>query len=165
MKRVLADIYDEYLLIEAKIKVLEQQLVAMTKSNPTIARLMTIPGIGYICATALVASVGTPNNFKNGRHFASWMGLTPKEYSSGGKQKLLGITKRGNNYLRKLLVHGARSVVYYAQNRNDSVSTWINSVKQRVGTNKTVVAVANKNARIVWSLLVCDDVYQPKLAH
>ena len=96
---------------------------------------------------------------------AAWLGLTPREHSSGGKQRMLGISKRGNSYLRKQLVHGARSIVYYAKTKNDPLSLWINKLSERAGKNKAAVAYANKNARILWAIMNNNNVFQPRLAN
>jgi transposase len=115
--------------------------------------LMTIPGIGPITATALVAAVGDVGVFKNGRQFAAWLGLVPKQHSTGGQTRLLGISKRGDSYVRKLLIHGARATLRWAKLKTDGRSQWIRGLLARRGWNRTAVAVANKNARIVWALL------------
>ncbi len=104
--------------------------------------------------------MGNPNDFKNGRHFAAFLGLVPRQDSSGGRNRLLGITKQGDSYVRQSLVHGARSVVNYAAKKYDKRSLWINHLKRRAGSNRTCVALANKNARIVWALLKNNDNYR-----
>jgi len=116
-----------------------------------------------ISTTALVAAIGDPQTFKNGRQMSAWLGLVPRQHSSGNKHLMLGISKRGDNYLRILLVHGARSVVYRAQAKTDKRSTWINQLVQRRGKNKTCVAIANKNVRIIWAMLTKGTVYQNEL--
>jgi transposase len=164
-KTLMSEIYEEFVLTESRIKCLELRLTHIANSNPVIMRLMAIPGVGLICATGVVAAIGTPKDFKNGRCFASWLGLTPREYSSGGKQKLFGITKRGNSYLRRQLVHGARSIVYHSRHRSDPQSLWIQNLRQKAGNNKTVIAFANKTARIIWNVMANDTDYQPRLAY
>lgn len=111
-------------------------------------------------ATAVVAAAGDGRNFKNGRQFAAWLGLVPNQYSSGDRRKLLSITKRGDRYLRTLLVHGARSVVRRSDNKSDSRSLWLNKIKERRNKNVAAVALANKNARIIWALLVTGEEYR-----
>lgn len=165
LKDLVFDLYQEFKRADEKVKNYDLLLKRITRSHPVAKRLTTIPGIGSVCATACLAAVSSAHDFKNGRHFASWLGLTPREHSSGGKQKLLGISKRGNSYLRKQLVHGARSVSYHARNSNDINSSWIKGIIQRSGNNKAVVALANKNARIIWSLMKTENNYQPNLAH
>jgi transposase len=112
-------------------------------------------------ATAVIAAAGSATEFANGRQFAAWIGLTPRQHSSGGRQRLFGITMRGNGYLRMLLVHGARSVVQQAVKRSDPLSRWILEVQARRGTNVAVVALANKIARTIWVLLARGREYEP----
>src|SRR2546426_715344 len=137
------------------------QLDTLAQSHPECQRLMTIPGIGPFTATALVAAVSDASAFKNGRQFAAWLGLVPRQYSTGGKERLLGISKRGDTYLRKLLVHGARATIRWVGRKTDRRSQWIRQLVERRGKNRTAVAVANKNARIVWVLLTSHQDYQP----
>ena len=125
------------------------------KASEASRKLAEITGIGPITATALVASIGDARSFKNGRQLAAWLGLVPKQHSSGGKSVLLGISKRGDSYLRTLLVHGARAVIRYAENK--PTTTWLNKLLERRNKNIAAVALANKNARIVWALLTHDD--------
>ncbi len=120
---------------------------------------MTIPGIGPITATALIAAVGNVGVFKNGRQFAAWLGLVPKQHSTGGQTRLLGISKRGDSYVRKRLIHGARATLRWVELRTDSRSQWLRGLLKRRGWNRTAVAVANKTARIVWALLSRGGVY------
>ena len=132
--------------------------MAWHRQNSASSKLARIPGIGPITASALVASLGDAKNFKNGRQVAAWLGLVPRQHLSGGKQNLLGISKRGDTYLRTLLVHGACAVIFHAENKKDPNSTcnWINGVVSRRNKNVAAVALANKNARIVWALLSDD---------
>jgi transposase len=110
----------------------------------------------------LVAAVSDATHFKNGRQFAAWLGLVPRQHSTGGKPRLLGISKRGDIYLRKLFVHGARATIRWVGLKNDRRSQWLRALMQRRGTNRAVVAQANKNARIAWVLLATDQVYTPE---
>ena len=114
---------------------------------------MTIPGVGILTATALLAAIGNASMFKSGRELAAWLGLVPRQFSTGGKQTLLGISKRGDKYLRTLLIHGARSVVQMAGKHVDSRSQWIIRLVERRGRNISAVALANKNARTAWAVL------------
>ncbi len=114
----------------------------------------------YITASSIVAAVGDIGVFKNGREFAAWLGLTPREYSTGGKQRLHGISKRGDVYIRTLLVHGARIALRYAHRHNDKQSRRALDLMQRKGANRTVVAMANKNARVIWALIAKDEEYK-----
>jgi transposase len=132
---------------------------ALATTHPECQRLMTIPGIGPITATALVAAVGDVGVFKNGRQFAAWLGLVPRQHSTGGQTRLLGISKRGDSYVRKLLIHGARATLRWVKLKTDDRSRWMRGLLARRGWNRTAVAVANKNARIVWALLSRGGVY------
>lgn len=134
---------------------LESQIVKWHRQSDASSKLAKVPGIGPITASALVASIGDAKSFDNGRQVAAWLGLVPKQHSSGGRQNLLGISKRGDTYLRTMLIHGARSVVYRAEKKPDPCS-WINGVVSRRNRNVAAVALANKNARIVWALLAHD---------
>ena len=140
----------------------EKKIVAWHKQSETSKKLEAIPGIGPLTATALVASIGDAKNFKNGRQVAAWLGLVPRQHSSGGKQNLLGISKRGDIYLRTLLIHGARSVIYRSGQKENPTDrqSWLNQLTQRRNKNVAAVALANKNARIVWALLNHDRDYQ-----
>ena len=127
-------------------------------------RLMTIPGLGELTATALVAAVSEAAQFKNGRQFAAWLGLVPRQHSTGGKARLLGISKHGDSYLRKLLVHGARSCLRWVGRKCDRRSQWVRSLMERRGWNRAAVALANKNARVAWVLLSTEQVYRTAAA-
>ncbi len=141
--------------LDRQVDKLEKQIVKWHRQSDASGKLEKIPGIGPITASALVASLGDAKNFDSGRQVAAWLGLVPKQHSSGGKQNLLGISKRGDTYLRTLLIHGARSVIYKAPQKPDACS-WINGVVNRRNKNVAAVALANKNARIVWALLAHD---------
>ena len=114
---------------------------------------MTIPGVGVLTATALVAAVGDTGEFRNGRELAAWLGLVPRQRSTGGRAKLLGISKRGDRHLRTLLIHGARASLRHAPRRTDRRSRWASATEQRRGRNIAAVALANKNARTAWAVL------------
>lgn len=146
---------DQLKALDHHVHELEVQITAWHRANPMSRRLEKVPGIGPITASALVASIGDVRNFHNGRQVAAWLGLVPKQHSSGGKPFLLGISKRGDSYLRTLLVHGARAVVARAQHTTPDHG-WLNALLQRRNTNVAVVALANKNARTIWALLAHD---------
>jgi transposase len=150
--------------LEAHIEGVEAKINAVCKAHPICQRLLSIPGVGPLSATALVATVGAAEQFKNGREFAAYLGLVPRQHSSGGKAQLLGISTRGDPYLRKLLIHGARSVLHWAHKYTDRRSQWIQQVQARRGTNRAVVALANKNARVIWVLMTRDERYRPLAA-
>ena len=138
---------------------IEAQIQAWHRSSDLSSRLAQVPGIGPITASALVASIGDAKNFDGGRQLAAWLGLVPRQHSSGGKSNLLGMSKRGDSYLRTLLIHGARSVIYRAGQKPDPCG-WVNAVVRRRNKNVAAVALAHKNARIVWALLAHDRRYE-----
>lgn len=139
---------------------IEKQIKAQHRDSEVSRRLAEIPGIGPITASALVASIGDASCFSCGRQLAAWIGLVPRQHSSGGKSTLLGISKHGDSYLRTLLIHGARAVCRYAVTKPKPSSEWVMKVQQRRNLNIAAVALANKNARIVWALLVHSRKYQ-----
>jgi len=153
-------LFNELVKLEEQIAYYDAKLKAMATSHPECLRLLTIPGIGPLSATALVAAMRDASAFKNGRQFAAWLGLVPRQHSTGGQTNLLGISKRGDSYLRKLLIHGARATLRWADLKTDRRSQWIRELIARRGSNRAAVAVANKNARIVWALLSRGGVYQ-----
>jgi transposase len=152
-RELMRELYDELVAIETRIKKMEQKIKYICKNNDPCRRLLSIPGIGEITATALVASVPNANEFKNGRHMSAWLGLVPRQSSSGNKQVLLGISKRGDRYLRTLLIHGARSALSRCKKTESHYGKWLTCKRDTLSLNKAAVALANKNARIIWSLL------------
>lgn len=158
-KRMLASLMQRWSLCDEQISQMDMELEQVFKRHEVCRRLVTIPGVGPITATAIVGSVPNINGFKSGRHLSAWLGLVPKQNSSGGKQRLSGITKRGDSYLRMLLVHGGRAVVRCASKKTDARSVWVTEKAKTRGKNKAAVAVANKNARVIWKLLKTDQVY------
>jgi transposase len=136
------------------------QIKLWHQKNEASQKLEAIPGIGPITASAIVATVGNATAYKNGRQLAAWLGLVPKQYASGGKQTLLGISKRGDTYLRTLLIHGARSVVRFAENKAEPES-WLHKLIMRRNKNVAAVALANKNVRIIWALLAKGTTFHP----
>lgn len=135
--------------VKAKLFRVDRDLIAVAKGSDACRRLLTIPGVGVVTATALVSSMREPSDFKSGRHFAAWLGLVPRQHSTGGKESLGGISKRGDGYLRKLLIHGSRSIMRW---RGRSWA-WLAKLRDRRPANIAAVAIANKTARIVWALL------------
>jgi len=160
MKQLLSQQYTTLLLFDEHIDMCDLEIKRLATEQEACQRLQAIEGIGPVTALALVAQVGDASVFKNGRHFAAYLGLVPRQHSSGNKQQLLGISKRGDGHLRRLLVHGARSVLIRTPGKTDSRSRWVESIKERKGHNKAAVALANKNARIALALLKNDDVYR-----
>lgn len=139
--------------LDLQVQDLEDEILRWHRQNEASRKLAAIPGIGPLTASALVATVGDARSFKNGRQLAAWLGLVPKEHSSGGKPVLLGISKRGDTYLRTLLIHGARAAIQFIGQRQDKTATWLNNLLIRRNKNVAAVALANKNARTVWALL------------
>jgi transposase len=163
-REIFRQLYEEWLTLEKQLVYYNKQLEAICQAHPVCQRLLTIPGIGPLTATALVAAVTEATHFKNGRQLAAWLGLVPRQHSTGGKPRLLGISKRGDRYLRKLLVHGARATLRWIKLKSGRRSQWVRALIERRGTNRAVVALANKNARIAWVLLTTDQVYMPEHA-
>ena len=148
------DLLAEHLELSDRIDVNERRIHDHAKKSDVCQRLQSVPGVGPITATAIEAAVVDPSEFRNGRNFAAWIGLVPRHVATGGKTRLLGISKRGDGNLRRLLVNGAQARIHRAEGKTDRLSLWALEVKTRRGLNKAVVALANKNARIIWSLLM-----------
>lgn len=153
---LMIELFQEFHALESRIDRAEAHIKSFMKQSTLCKKIAAVAGIGPITATALVAAVGEAKEFKNGRHLAAWLGLVPKQYSSGGKSCLRGISKRGNTYLRTLLIQGARAVLIYVAGKNDARSRWLQELIVRRGYNRAVVALANKNARVVQALLSSD---------
>jgi len=158
---MLRDMRDELGELDIRLAGYNRRIKNLFRSNEMCQRIGRIEGVGPITATALVAAIGDKSCFKNGRQFAAWLGLVPKQHSSGGKARLFGISKRGDRYLRTLLIHGARAVLSRAAGKTDARSQWIGRMRERRHPNVVAVALANKNARIIWSLLSKDQEYRP----
>ena len=153
LRGCMQDLYDELIDVEARLKKLDKQIRQLCKHNKTCCRILKVPGVGELTATAIVAAVPDAKEFKNGRHMSAWLGLVPRQSSSGDKQILLGISKRGDRYLRTLLIHGARAALSHYKNTDNAYGRWLTGKKATLSFNKAAVALANKNARIIWSLL------------
>lgn len=138
----------------------DRKIQAIYRAHPICQKLTTIPGVGPQTATAIIASISDPKYFRNGRQLSAYMGLVPRQYSSGGKERLLGISKRGDVYLRKLLIHGARTVIQWVEGKEDPRSQWVRKLIERRGVNRATVALANKNARIIWVVLTKNERYK-----
>lgn len=156
-RRAVADLLEQLHLLDGRIDAYDREIEAQARLCAPARRLMQIRGIGATTALAIVATVGNAREFKNGRQFAAWIGLVPSQYSSGGKSRLGRISKRGDAYLRNLLVQGARSVLQTAGAHDDRLSRWALKLQDRRGYYRTLVAIANKNARIAWALLAHDQ--------
>jgi transposase len=146
--------------LDRQVGKLEVQIQSWHRESEASQKLAKIPGIGPITASALVASIGDAKSFDNGRQLAAWLGLVPRQHSSGGKQVLLGISKRGDTYLRTLLIHGARAVIRVAERKVGHADSWLARLMGRRNKNVAAVALANKNARTVWALLAHGRDYQ-----
>ena len=152
-RALLRDLGAELRHLDGRVKRFEEQIRLIADADPACRRLLDIPGVGPLTATALVAAVGDASAFRNGRELAAWLGLVPRQHSTGGRTRLLGISKRGDRYVRCLLIHGARAALRWAGRREDRRSGWAKSVEARRGRNIAVVALANKNARAAWAVL------------
>jgi len=159
-RELFSDLLTQFYNVDLKIDEYDARIEKICKQSKICQRLTQITGVGALTATAMVASVGDAKVFKNGREMAAFLGLVPKQHSSGGKQVLLGISKRGDRYLRCLLVHGARAAVTRAKNLPPRRGAWINALIERRGRNRAIVALANKNARTMWALMVSDKEYR-----
>jgi transposase len=159
-REVMRELYDQLVALDQRIAHADHLVQHVFVQNRQCQKLARVEGIGPVIATALVAAVGNAQEFANGRHLAAWLGLVPRQCSSGGKERLLGISKRGDRYLRTLLIHGARATVYRARRKTDARSRWLLSLEQRRGKNIATVALANKNARIAWALLTSEAEYR-----
>jgi len=150
--------------LELRIKSAEKAIFAVARADPMARRLMTIPGVGPITASAVVAMVGDPGHFRNGRHFAAWLGLVPKQNGTGGKMRLGRISKMGDRYLRKLLVLGATSNLRQAKHAKTPLSAWTARLLERSPARLVTVALANKTARIIWALMAHGGIYRAQAA-
>ena len=159
-RRALAPLVDQLLDLQPRIRALEAELLAWHRQSQESRRLETIPGVGFITATDLAATVTDPSQFRCGREFAAWLGLTPRPNSSGGKERLGRISKMGDGYLRTLLVVGATAVIRYARTKTAADTAWINSLLARKPARLASVALANKTARIAWAVLAKGEVYR-----
>jgi transposase len=160
-REVFANQYERLCELDSKIDEYDRKIEALAKADEDAKRLMALEGIGPITATAIIASVGDITTFKNGRQFAAWLGLVPRQWSTGGRARHGRITKRGDVYLRTLLIHGARAVMRYLMNKDDRKSEWVKAVRERRGFNKAAVALAAKHARILWAMLAKGSEYLP----
>lgn len=159
-RAIFYQLYDEVIDIEKRLKSCDTQVLNETQNNVICQRLQTIPGVEPVTATAIYAAVGDGKDFSNGRHFSAWCGLVPKQHSSGGKDNLLGISKRGNAYLRTLFIHGARAVLRHSGSKSDKLSCWAIQLAERRGFNRACVAIANKLARISWVIAAREEEFR-----
>lgn len=164
LKPMFSSLFQELTNLTCRIKAFDKQIESHLRSSNECQRILQIEGVGPLTATAVVASIGDIQNFKSASQFAAWLGLVPRQNSSGGKTRLQGISKRGDTYLRYLLVHGARAALSYAK-RVDKLNSWQQAMLQRKTLNKVVVAMAHRTARRIWAILAKDCAYDPNYSH
>lgn len=160
MFRIIRQLWDEWSAVEQQIEDITGEIEGIAKHDETCQRLITVPGVGPLVATAILAAVGNGAAFSKGRDFSAWLGLVPKQQTTGGKPKLMGISKRGNPYLRRLLIHGARSVILHSRRGDSRLSEWIGALETRAHANVVAVGLANKIARICWAVLARAETYR-----
>jgi transposase len=160
MRRLLEAVWQEWKQLEIHIAEADDEIECIASNDAACQRLRQIPGVGPLASTATVAAVGNGAAFRKGREFAAWLGLVPKQYSTGGKARLYGISKRGNEYLRRMFIHGARAVLYRVKYDTEGFGRWVHQLEARAPRNKVVVAIANKLARIAWAVLSSGKIYQ-----
>jgi len=160
LRWLLQRMWQEWKQVEIDIKAMTDEIERISNENALCRRLRQIPGFGPLVSTATVAAIGNGAAFRRGRDFAAWVGVVPRQYSTGGKQKLFGISKRGNVYLRRMLIHGARAVLLRVKYDTEGFGQWVHRLAQHAPRNKVVVAIANKLARIAWAVLSTGKDYQ-----
>ncbi|WP_020071472.1 IS110 family RNA-guided transposase [Paraburkholderia caledonica] len=161
-RRLLVGLWEDLRSLDDRIHELDREIMEIAASDPVARRLQQLRGVGPMVATALIATVGNAKQFANGRQMAASLGLTPKQNSSGGKERLLGISKRGDAYVRCLLIHGARAMIQMARRRTDALSVWVMCIAGKRHPNVAAVALANKTARIAWAMITRGTDYQPE---
>ncbi|MHB1993408.1 IS110 family RNA-guided transposase [Metallibacterium scheffleri] len=163
-RRLLDALWNDLRTFDERVDELDREIAAIAQTEPAAIRLQQLRGVGPITATALLAAIGDAHQFANGRQLAASLGLTPRQHSSGGKDRLLGISKRGDAYVRSLLVHGARAMIRTAKTKDDRLSRWVTELADRSHPNVACVALANKTARMAWAMLRHDTDYQSERA-
>ena len=159
-RETIGELYDLLRDLDRRIKSFDQKIERVFRASEACQRIARIKGVGPKTATAVIAAIGDGAEFRNGRHLAAWLGLVPRQHSSGDRRVLMGISKRGSQHLRALLVHGARSVVRTAPGKREGINAWVNELRERRGFNRATVAVANKTARIIWAVLRSGEPYR-----
>ena len=162
LRDIISELYQEHSDMTKRIEKIETRLKQFVEAYPSGELLMSIPGIGFINASAILATIDKGQAFNSPREFAAWLGLTPSQYASGNTNRMGGITKRGDRYIRKQLIHGARTVVCHAKHKTDNLNLWANKLRQTKSFNKTVVAMAHRLARLIWILLQRQEPYSPR---
>jgi transposase len=163
-RHLLNDLREDLVYHEDRLAGLDTEIQEIAETDAMAIRLQQLRGVGPLVATALIATVGNGEQFTKGRQMAASIGLTPKQFSSGGKDRLLGISKRGDAYMRTILIHGARSVIIHAKHRDDRLSLWVTELAKRSHTNVAAVALANKTVRMAWAMMRNDTDYDPERA-
>lgn len=163
-RELLCGLWDELLRLDERIASYDARIRMISKQSEVCLRLMTIPGVGPVVATAMAASVADAKAFKNGREMAAWLGLVPRQHSTGGKPKMLGISKRGDAYLRRVIIQGTQAVLRFAGNKTDRRSRWVSELSARRGRNIAAVALANKIVRTAWVLMTKNENYRTAAA-
>ena len=161
---LLAGLSEDLKYLDDRIVDLDDHIKRSVRTDPIAQRLMALRGVGPLTGSALAGALGDGRGFTKGRDFAASLGLTPRQHSTGGKERLLGISKRGDAYLRKLLIHGARAVLRHAKDKEDGLNQWLHALLDRKHPNIVCVALANKTARIAWAVVHNDGTYDPELA-
>jgi transposase len=161
MRKLLDHLWQEWKTLNSDVEGVSQDIEAIASQDAACQRLRQIPGVGPLVSTATVAAIGNGAAFRKGREFAAWLGLIPRQHSTGGKARLLGISKRGNIYLRCLFIHGARAVLLRVKYDTGRLGQWAHQLELRAPRNKVIVAVANKLARIAWAVLAKGQDYRP----
>ncbi len=152
-REAIAELYDLFIDLDRRILSFDKKIERVFRQSEPCQRIARIKGVGPKTATAIIAAVGDGSDFRNGRHMAAWLGLVPRQHSSGDRTVLMGISKRGDKHLRSMLVHGTRAVVRTAPNKSDPLNRWVNQLRERRGFNRATVAVANKTTRMIWAVL------------
>ena len=160
MRALLHGLYEELVMSDERLKQLDVQVKQHAQRDEGARRIQQLSGVGPVVASAVVSSIGNGRQFKSGREFAAWLGIVPRQHSSGGKDRLGGISKRGDSRLRTLLIHGARAVLKASAHKTDRRSQWLKSLVRRRNKNIATVALANKNARIIWAMLTREEDYR-----
>jgi transposase len=165
IRTLIADMRAQWRELDRRIAAFDVEFVSWARENEDARRLASIPGVGVMIATALIAAIGRAESFARGRDLAAWLGLVPRQSTTGGKPRLLGISKRGNKYLRKLLIHGARAALPHLAERDTPLGRWTKELLGRAHQNVVVVALANKLARIAWAVLRRGERFAAEGAH
>lgn len=160
MFRLLTQLRAEWQALEEQIEEIGKEIESIARQDEDCRRLVQVPGVGPMVATAPVAAVGKGTTFSKGRDLSAWLGLVPRQHTTGGKPRLLGMSKRGNEYVRRLLIHSARSVMQRAQRNSGNLSTWITALEARAHPNVVIVGFANKIARICWAILTRGETFR-----